>query len=237
MVLRVRQQKSFAPADCSGAGSRCAILLRSGSRDEAVGRAYLRAERCSARGAGYKFGRGAYAGCQRKHLLLQIGCLEDSDLGDHKNQMRLHVAARTGILGGLCFFLMSAVASGSTQEQVAVLFAKAHPAVVTFSDGTTRWTGQTVFVGKLDNGVVVVKARYLALDTDGASKEIRECDSSAQPDTALSDPDGKPADANVIPVFCASLVRRRVQQRQVQGESTIQATRTGQGQPGCRDRR
>jgi len=53
-----------------------------------------------------------------------------------------------------------------------VLLQKARPAVVTFSDGTTQWKGQTVSVGKLANGVVIVKARHMTLDTDGASQEI-----------------------------------------------------------------
>src|SRR5262249_28321119 len=82
-----------------------------------------------------------------------------------------------------------------------VLLERVQPVVMTFSDGTHQWTGQTAFVGKLDNDVVVVKARFLTLDTDGASKEIRACDPTSQPDTALPDLNGGPNDANAIPYF------------------------------------
>lgn len=75
------------------------------------------------------------------------------------------------------------------------------PAAVTFSDGTTQWKGQTVFVGKLAHGVVIVQARHMSLDTDGASHAIRACDRTAQPGTALMTPQGEPTDANVIPYF------------------------------------
>lgn len=62
--------------------------------------------------------------------------------------------------------------------------------------------GQTDSVSLLDNGkAVIVRSNFLTLATDGASKEIRSCDSTAQADTALSDPQGKPTDANVIPYF------------------------------------
>lgn len=115
--------------------------------------------------------------------------------------MRYQVSIAASLFTGLSAFVTSASASGTTREEIAALLAKASPAVVAFSDGTARWTGQTAFVGKLDNGVVVVKTRSLALDTDGASKEIRQCDSSAQRETALSDPQGNPTDANDIPYF------------------------------------
>jgi hypothetical protein len=82
-----------------------------------------------------------------------------------------------------------------------MLLQKAQPSAVTFSDATTQWKGQTVFVGKLDNGIVIVKARHMTLDTDGASQEIRACDRTAQPGTALTTPQGRPTDANVIPYF------------------------------------
>jgi hypothetical protein len=93
------------------------------------------------------------------------------------------------------------VAYGSPQDDAAVLLQKAQPAAVTFSDGTTWWKGQTVSVGKLANGVVIVKARHMTLDTDGASQEIRACDKTAQAGTALMTPQGRPTDANAIPYF------------------------------------
>src|SRR5688500_16844846 len=112
--------------------------------------------------------------------------------------MRVSNFIGINLLVGLSLLCFSMVAHGSPQEDVAGLLQKAQPAVVTFSDGTTRWTGQTVSVGKLDNGVAVVKARHMTLDTDGASQEIRACDKTAQPETALATPQGKPTDANVI---------------------------------------
>ena len=90
--------------------------------------------------------------------------------------MRVPNFAGINLLVGLALVCFSMVAHGSPHEDVAVLLQKAQPAVVTFSDGTMQWKGQTVAVGKLDNGVVVVKARHMALDTDGASQEIRACD-------------------------------------------------------------
>ncbi|MEW6185849.1 MAG: glycoside hydrolase family 75 protein [Thermodesulfobacteriota bacterium] len=79
------------------------------------------------------------------------------------------------------------------------MLQKAKPAVIHFSDDTIRWQGQTVFVGKLDNEVVIVKASYMTLTTDGATGEIRACDRTAQAETALRGPVGKPIDANAIP--------------------------------------
>jgi Fungal chitosanase of glycosyl hydrolase group 75 len=114
---------------------------------------------------------------------------------------RRSVLAAAGIVTILSAIVRSALASGTVQEQIALLLTKAQPVGVTFSDGTTQWTGQTVFVGKLANGVVLVKTTFLALDTDGASKEIRGCDSTAQRETALLDSEGKPTDANAIPYF------------------------------------
>jgi hypothetical protein len=115
--------------------------------------------------------------------------------------MRCDVSIAASLFTGLGAFVTSALASGPTLEQITALLAKAQPAVVTFSDGTTRFTGQTVFVDRLDNGVVVVKTRTLALDTDGASKDIRQCDRTAQAHTALSDSEGNATDANAIPYF------------------------------------
>ena len=115
--------------------------------------------------------------------------------------MRVPPCVGINLLVGLALLCFARVAHGSPQDDVAVLLQKARPAVVTFSDGTTQWKGQTVSVGKLANGVVIVKARNMTLDTDGASQEIRACDRTAQPGTALTTPQGKPTDANVIPYF------------------------------------
>jgi hypothetical protein len=113
--------------------------------------------------------------------------------------MRVPKFAAINLHVGLSLLCFSVAARGSPQDDVAVLLQNAEPAIVTFSDGTTRWTGQTVSVSRLDNGVVLVKASHMTLDTDGASQEIRACDKTSQPDTALTDPQGKPTDANVIP--------------------------------------
>ena len=82
--------------------------------------------------------------------------------------MRAPPCVGINLLVGLALLCFSRVAHGSPQDDVAVLLQKARPAVVTFSDGTTQWKGQTVSVGKLTNGVVIVQARHMTLDTDGA---------------------------------------------------------------------
>jgi hypothetical protein len=101
---------------------------------------------------------------------------------------------------GLC--LLVEITAASPKNDVSNLLVKSKPAVVTFSDGSSSWTGQTDSVSRLDNGkAVIVRSKFLTLDTDGASKEIRSCDSTAQAGTALSDSNGKPTDADVIPYF------------------------------------
>lgn len=101
---------------------------------------------------------------------------------------------------GLC--LLVGIAVASPKDDVSRLLNKSKSAAVTFSDGSGKWTGQTDFVSRLDSGkAVIVHSKFLTIDTDGASKEIRSCDSTAQADTALSDSKGKPTDANVIPYF------------------------------------
>jgi hypothetical protein len=113
--------------------------------------------------------------------------------------MRVPHVAGINLLIGLPLVCGLGIAQGSPQGDVAFLLQQAQPAVVTFSDGTTNWTGQTISVGRLNNGVIVVKAHSMTLDTDGASKAIRACDRTAQPETALQDPRGNPTDANTIP--------------------------------------
>src|SRR5258708_1760888 len=102
------------------------------------------------------------------------------------------------MLSALCATMSLACQTGSAMatelphEYAARLLEKAQPAQVTFSDGSKKWTGQTIVVGKLDNGVIIVKDSSLALDTDGASASIRGCDRTSQPDTALTDSKGSP---------------------------------------------
>lgn len=99
-------------------------------------------------------------------------------------------------------YLLVGFAVAAPKDDVSKLLAMSKPAAVTFSDGSGTWTGQTDSVYQLDNGkAIIVRSKYLTLDTDGASKEIRSCDSTAQADTALSDSKGKPTDANQIPYF------------------------------------
>ncbi|MGZ3940049.1 MAG: glycoside hydrolase family 75 protein [Flavisolibacter sp.] len=99
-------------------------------------------------------------------------------------------------------YLLVGIAVASPKDDMFRLLVKSKPAVVIFSDGSRTWTGQTDSVSRLENGkAVIVRSKYLTLDTDGASKEIRSCDSTAQVDTALSDSKGKPTDANQIPYF------------------------------------
>lgn len=103
-------------------------------------------------------------------------------------------------IAALC--LPSAIAAASPQDDVSRLLVRSKPAAVTFSDGGSAWTGQTAAVSRLDSGkAIIVQAKFLALDTDGASSEIRECDSTAQKDTALSGPKGEAVDANAVAYF------------------------------------
>jgi hypothetical protein len=90
---------------------------------------------------------------------------------------------------------------GSPSGEAKAILARAKPVPIEFSDHSTAWEDPTVFVGALENGVVVVKARSMALDTDGASKDIRACDGTSQKDTALHGPEGQPIDANAIPYY------------------------------------
>jgi hypothetical protein len=78
---------------------------------------------------------------------------------------------------------------------------RASPVVVTFSDRSSRWDPNTVFVGRLGRDIVVVRTRALMLDTDGAAGEVRACDRTSQVGTALSDHRGRPTDANSVPYF------------------------------------
>lgn len=99
-----------------------------------------------------------------------------------------------------CLFID--IASASPQEDVSRLLTKSQPAVVVFSDGTTAWEKETISVFSLGKDkAVIVHSKSLALDTDGASKEIRSCDPDAKPGTALPDLKGNPTDANSIPYF------------------------------------
>lgn len=115
--------------------------------------------------------------------------------------MRVPHFAGMILFADLLILCSLAAASSSPQEDLALLVQTAQPAVVTFSDGMTQWSGQTVSVDKLDSGAVIVRSRSMALDTDGASKEIRACDKTSQSETSLTDPKGRPTDANVIPYF------------------------------------
>jgi hypothetical protein len=112
-----------------------------------------------------------------------------------------------------CLIFFPMVAHGSPKKEAALLLHQAKPVVIYFSDDTTRWQGQTVFVGKLDNGAVIVKAHYMTLTTDGAAEEIRACDRTAQAGTALRDLHGKPTDANTIPYlvlpWCGGAIDRQ----------------------------
>ena len=99
-------------------------------------------------------------------------------------------------------YLLAGISAASTKDDVSKLLVKSKPAAVTFSDGHSAWTGQTDSVSRLDNGkAIIVHSKFLTLDTDGASKEIRSCDPTAQASTALSDPKGNPTDANEIAYF------------------------------------
>lgn len=99
-------------------------------------------------------------------------------------------------------YLLTGVVFASPKDDVSRLLTNSRPAVVIFSDGSGAWTGQTASVSRLNSGeAVIVRSKFLTLDTDGASKEIRSCDSTAQAETALSDSKGKPTDANAIPYF------------------------------------
>jgi hypothetical protein len=99
-------------------------------------------------------------------------------------------------------YIIVGITAATPKNDVSNLLVKSKPAVVTFSDGRSTWTGQTDSVSLLDNGkAIIVHSKFLTLDTDGASKEIRSCDPTAQASTALSDPNGNPTDANVIPYY------------------------------------
>lgn len=106
----------------------------------------------------------------------------------------------------LSLFAMDSVLAASPQTDIdeqgpAFLFqkleSKAPEFKMSFSDGSDKWEPSVRVVRKLPNGVVLVRAKRLTLDTDGASTDVRACDSSSQKDTSLSD-GGKPIDANSI---------------------------------------
>lgn len=105
-------------------------------------------------------------------------------------------------------FFASLVAVGQALagplEDATLLFERAKQApqkTINFSDKTTTWAdGYSVY--KLASGnAVIVKAHLLALDTDGASKEIRRCDRWAKAGTALPDKHGKDIDSNTTPYY------------------------------------
>jgi len=111
---------------------------------------------------------------------------------------RIHLFLGT-FLG--CSLLCLTATIAAPLEDAEKILRQAKKVEVTFSDGSKEWKRPTMFVGKLDNGVVVVKSSFMTLDTDGASEKIRACDPTAQPDTALSDPQGNPTDSNTIPYY------------------------------------
>lgn len=98
--------------------------------------------------------------------------------------------------------LVCGAANAGPQADVQKLFDKAShetQSPIRFSDGSSKWIDGSV-VYKLASGrAVIVKATHLALDTDGASPEIRKCDSSAQAGTALPGAHGEPIDSNATP--------------------------------------
>ncbi|CAG9268274.1 hypothetical protein PUN4_550230 [Paraburkholderia unamae] len=96
------------------------------------------------------------------------------------------------------------VAKAEPREDVTRLIDKArqsHQQPVKFSDGSARWVdGSTVL--RLQAGrAVIVMARHLALDTDGASPEVRRCDRDAKKGTALPDRHGNNIDSNTTPYY------------------------------------
>ena len=111
--------------------------------------------------------------------------------------MKIQCLVTAAIVASCCSSVWAA-----PKDEVANLLVNSKPAVVTFSDGQNTWSGQTKAVSLLNGGkAVIVHAKFLTLDTDGASKEIRACDHSAKAGTALPDLKGNPTDANEIPYF------------------------------------
>ncbi|RKF35781.1 glycoside hydrolase family 75 protein [Paraburkholderia fungorum] len=100
--------------------------------------------------------------------------------------------------------LMCGVAEAGPLEDVTRLIGKANQTPqqpIKFSDGSVNWIdGSSVF--RLPAAqAVIVKARNLALDTDGASAEVRSCDPDAQGGTALPDRHGNAIDSNATPYY------------------------------------
>jgi glycosyl hydrolase group 75 (putative chitosanase) len=100
-----------------------------------------------------------------------------------------------------CCLCSALAVMGAPSGDAKAVLARAKPVQIAFSDKSTAWQDPTLFVGRLENGLVVVKSRSLALDTDGASQALRACDATSQADTALHDPEGQPIDANAIPYY------------------------------------
>jgi hypothetical protein len=111
----------------------------------------------------------------------------------------MNIKKQTLLLASLC--ALAAIVSASPKDDVSRLLTASKPATVTFSDGSHTWKEMTESVSKLDGKAIIVKSKFLTIDTDGASKEIRACDPTSQVGTALLDLRGKPTDANAIPYF------------------------------------
>ncbi|MEI6746299.1 MAG: glycoside hydrolase family 75 protein [Methylococcaceae bacterium] len=103
-------------------------------------------------------------------------------------------------------FLLFGNASSSPKDDVLRLIDKSKLTTVKFSDGSKTWKNGTTVYKLDDNKAIIVNAKQLALDTDGASAEIRACDATSQAKTALSDSHGNPTDANSIPYFVLPVV-------------------------------
>lgn len=89
----------------------------------------------------------------------------------------------------------------ATPAKIEALFAKASRTPqqpLTFSDGTTTWIDGSVVYRLARSRAVIVRARALALDTDGASDAVRKCD-KGDPHTAPLPGHPQGTDANVTP--------------------------------------
>ena len=120
---------------------------------------------------------------------------------ESRDEADWHGRTRRGYMILVCsaLIVVPAVTFGSDIGEKIVL--RAAPARVEFSDRSTTWNSPTTFVGTIEPGVVVITSRYMALDTDGAPRQIRACDPSSSPNTSLRDPSGKAIDANAISYF------------------------------------
>jgi hypothetical protein len=110
------------------------------------------------------------------------------------------VAEGKTALAGACP-TANAASTDTSENAFKKLEDQAVPVKMAFSDGTDQWESAVRSVRKLPSGVILVRVRHLSLDTDGASAEVRACDKTAQAATSLSDPTGKPTDANAIGYF------------------------------------